>query len=111
MTVRETSEPHLEEGCGQSLTPREDAPEDREEQLLAQLNLQADSLLTPEQWQQLTQLITFHADVFALNLSELGTTTIVAHTIRQPVRKTPFAMRMKIDEMLTQGVIEPSKSS
>ena len=54
--------------------------------------------------------------------SELGRTSLVKHVIntgdhplvRQPVRHTPFALRNKVDEMvqemLTQGVIQPSQS-
>ena len=63
-----------------------------------------------------------YADVFALDSSELGSTDIVTHTIdtadhppiHQQARRTPFALRDQIDEivrgMLEQGVIEPSQS-
>ena len=63
-----------------------------------------------------------YSDVFALDSSELGTTDVVAHSIvtrdhrpsRQPVKRTPFALREKVDtlvrEMLEQKVIEPSES-
>ena len=103
-----------------SLTVRNDLV-GREEQLLDQLSLQVDHL-HPEQQQQLRDLIISYSDVFALNASELGTTTLVTHTIdtgdsrpvKQPVRRTPFALRSKVDElvqdMLYQGVVEPSKS-
>lgn len=64
-----------------------------------------------------------YSNVFALDASELGTTDIVKHTvdisdhspIKQPLRKTPFAFRAKMDEpvqeMLSQGAIEQSKST
>ena len=61
-------------------------------------------------------------DVFALDSSELGTTELVTHSIdtgqhhpiKQPLRRIPFALRSKVeelvDEMLRQGVVEPSAS-
>ena len=94
---------------------------DREANLLEQLNIQVEHL-TAEQKPQLTKLITEYMDVFALNSQELGRTSLVKHVIntgdhppvRQPVRRTPFALRNKVDEMvqemLTQGVIQPSQS-
>ena len=75
-----------------------------------------------DQQQQLQELLVSFADVFALDSSELGITTIIEHSIntgdqppiRQPVRRMPFALRSKVDElvsdMLSQGVIEPSTS-
>ena len=67
-------------------------------------------------------MVTQYADVFALDSSELGTTDVVEHHIhtgdsppvRQAVRRTPFALREKIEEMVAemeeQGVIVSSKS-
>ena len=92
----------------------------RETELFEQLNLQLEHL-SAEQKFQLTQLITGYTDVFALNSQELGTTSLVKHVIntdhppiRQPVHRMPFAFRNKVDnmvqEMLTQDVIQPSKS-
>ena len=92
----------------------------RETELLEQLDLQLEHLST-EQKLQLTKLITGYTDVFALNSQELGTTSLVKHVIktdhppiRQPVRRMPFALRNKVDnmvqEMLTQDVIQPSQS-
>ena len=61
-------------------------------------------------------------DAFALDSSELGSTDLVTHTIDtanhppipQQARRTPFALRDQIDEMVQkmvmQGVIEPSQS-
>ena len=94
---------------------------DREACLLQQLNLQVEHL-SAEQKLQLSKLITRYADVFALNSQELGTTSLVKHVIntrdhppvKQPVRRTPFALRNKVDEMvqemLAQDVIQPSQS-
>ena len=90
-------------------------------ELLQQLNLKIDHLSSEEQ-KQLKDLICDYLDVFALDASELGTTDIVKHTInmgdhppiKQPLRRTPFALRTKVDElvqeMLSQGVIEQSRS-
>ena len=72
--------------------------------------------------QQLRALVLEYADVFALDTTELGSTKIVQHSIetgdnhpcRQPVRRIPFALREKVDQMvadmLKQGVIRESKS-
>lgn len=61
--------------------------------------------------------------LFALDKSELGSTNIITHSIdtgdhpsiRQPVRRTPFALHQRVDdlvqEMFNQGVIQPSQSS
>ena len=93
----------------------------RHDALLQQLDLKIDHLSAKEQ-QLLTDLILAYSDVFALDASELGTTTVVNHTIdtgdhhpiKQPLRRTPFALREKVDElvqgMLLQGVIQQSKS-
>ena len=90
-------------------------------QLLSQLDLQVGHLVQAQQ-QQLEELLVSFADAFALDPSELGTTKLVKHIIdtggqppvRQPVRRTPFALRSKVDEMvqemMEQGVVEPSTS-
>ena len=102
----------------QRLGPPKD---ERTRRLLQQLTLQIEHL-DPAQKSQLTGLITSFSDVFALDASELGTTTLVTHVIntgdqgpiRQPVRRMPFALRSEVDQMvgdmLDQGVIEPSSS-
>ena len=63
-----------------------------------------------------------YADVFALDATELGMTTLAQHAIktcdhtpiRQPVRRMPFSLRDQVDElvgeMLSQGVVVPSAS-
>ena len=94
---------------------------ERGEQLMEQLKPQL-AHLTEEQRLQLEALLTNFADVFALDPSELGSTGLVKHSIdtgdhapiRQPLRRTPFALRGKVNEMVremvAQGVVEPSKS-
>ena len=63
-----------------------------------------------------------NGDIFALNPSELGASTMVQHTIdtgnNEPIRQQAywilFALRAKVDnmttEMLGQGIIRPSLS-
>lgn len=128
--VTEVSEPELEpsdsavppadeeEGAVYTLSGLE---EGRGARLLGQLGMKVDHL-TPEQQLELTELVASYSDVFALDPSELGTTDATTHIIdtgdhrpiRQPVRRTPFALRSKVDElvkeMLEQGVVVPSKS-
>ena len=94
---------------------------DRKTLLLQQLDLDLDHL-APDEQKRLENLIRTYADVFALDPGELGTTDVVKHTIntgdhppiKQPLRRTPFALRSKVDklvqEMLSQGVIEQSRS-
>ena len=80
---------------------------DRREQLLSQLDLEVGHL-EPAQEQKLTQLLFSYEDLFALDSNELGTTKVVAHRIntsdhppvRQPVRRTPFALRKRVEEMV-----------
>ena len=82
----------------------------------------SESNLTVEQLVMLKSLVAEYSDVFALDMSELGLTDLVSHTIstgdsppiRQPVRRTPFALREKMEElirnMMAQGVIQHSSS-
>ena len=82
----------------------------------------SESNLTVEQLVMLKSLVAEYSDVFALDMSELGLTDLVSHTIstgdsppiRQPVRRTPFALREKmvklIQNMMAQGVIQHSSS-
>ena len=105
--------------CG--LTPTQDLAPARGDLLLKQLGPKLDHL-SPEEQQQLRSLILTYADTFAVDAGELGTTNVVKHSIntgdhppiKQPLRRTPFALRAKVDElvrdMLSQGVIEPSQS-
>ena len=94
-----------EEGLVHSLTAEEPPGKSRGTLLLAQLNLQVGHL-TPEQQQQLSEFQISFGDVFALNPGELGTTQMVTHTIntgehapiRQPVRRTLFALQAKVEE-------------
>ena len=96
-------------------------PAARNNALLQKLDMKIDHL-TPEEQKPLTDLILTYSNVFALDATELGTTDVVSHTIntgdhtplKQPLRRTPFALREKVDElvreMLSQGVIQQSKS-
>ena len=82
----------------------------------------SESDLTVDQLVSLKTLIAEYSDVFALDMSELGLTDLVSHTIntgdnppiRQPVRRTPFALHEKMEEliqnMMVQGVIQHSSS-
>ena len=110
-----------EEGSVGSLSHEDELFTERTARLLEQLEMRVDHL-TSEQQEQLKNVIVQHADVFALDSSELGTTGVTTHSIntgdhypiRQPLRRTPFALRSKVDEMvqemLEQGVVVPSKS-
>ena len=98
-----------------------EADVDRMTQLLKKLNWDS-PVLTVEQKHQLKELLLQNGDLFALDPSELGVTNVVQHTIntgnstpiRQQARRIPFALRSKVDsmteEMLEQGVIQPSQS-
>ena len=93
----------------------------RAEKLLDQLQLQLDHL-GEEDRAKLVSILRGYTDVFALTSSELGTTSITEHSIdtgdhppiRQPLRRMPFSLRPQVDkmvqEMLDQGVIQPSSS-
>ena len=90
-------------------------------EILSQVNMDLAHLSVEEQ-QTLKSLLASYVDVFAFDNSELGTTQLVTHSIdtgdhrpiKQPLRRTPFALRTKVDqlieEMLDQQVIEPSES-
>ena len=94
---------------------------DRVDELLGQLELHLEYLTHPQQG-DLIDLNSSYADTFALDPSELGKTHLVTHSInseehqaiRQPIRRIPFALRKKVDEMiqemLQQDVIKPSQS-
>ena len=78
--------------------------------------------LPVEQAQQIEDLVLDYADVVALDQSELGATDLVSHSIdtgdshpiKQPARRTPFALRQTVEEMVDKmlelGVVEPSHS-
>ena len=93
----------------------------RVQSLLELLHLES-SVLSIQELKCLQDFLIQHEDVFVLNSSELGSTDIVTHSIdtgdqppiRQPVRRTSFALRSKVDEMvkemMEQGVVQPSHS-
>ena len=80
------------------------------------------SNLSSEQVTLLMNLVEEYSDIFALDATELGSTNLVTHSIdtgdsppiRQLVRRVPFALHMKIEqliqEMMDQGVIQHSSS-
>ena len=94
---------------------------ERADQVLQLLGLEQGAL-TNEQLQQLKQLVCQNVDVFALNESESGYTTVVEHhvdtgdhaPIKQPFRRVPFVHRDVIagivKSMEQQGVIRPCTS-
>ena len=93
----------------------------RQQELVDSLNLQT-TKLSPEQLEELKEMIKKNSDVFAVDPSELGSTDLVTHHIdtgeHQPVRqlprRMPYSLRSKatqlVQEMLEQGVITPSAS-
>ena len=93
----------------------------RTQRLLEDLQPQSD-IISPDEEQKLQAFLSEHSHLFALDRSELGATSVVTHSIdtgghppiRQAVRRTPFALRQHVDEMvqemLDQGVIQPSQS-
>ena len=110
-----------------SLAVREPSQEEAEKnqeriaKLFTQIGSDFSQLVKGDQ-ESLHTLLSSYSDVFALDSSELGTTKLVTHSIntgqhlpvKQPLRRTPFALRNKVeelvDDMLKQGVIEPSAS-
>lgn len=89
--------------------------------LLSTLNLRI-THLTDSECSKLLDTLKKNIDVFALDPSELRTTSLVSHDIdtgqsppiRQGLRRIPFALRKRVDEMihdmLKQGVITGSRS-
>ena len=94
-----------------------DAAEEQS-QLLGQLNLKLEHLSSEER-SGLEDTIQSYRHTFAVESSELGSTTCAEHTIdtgplRQPARRMLFTLREEVDkliqEMLSQQVIIPSAS-
>ena len=93
----------------------------RTQRLLEDLQPQSDTL-SPDEEQKLQAFLLEHSHLFALDRSQLGATSVVTHSIdtgghpsiRQALRRTPFALLQHVDEtvqeMLDQGVIQPSQS-
>ena len=125
-TVNASLPPHgvtNESACAKVIVngPGYHEPE-RPPRLLGKLDLsQCDC--NPEQLEDLKVLLSQHADVFALDPSELGCYGMVRHTIdtgdmpplkQQPYR-TPVVKREKvaqlIREMQEQGIVQPSSSA
>ena len=92
--------------------------------LKAELKLDQQTLVSEaNEAEQLEKLLLNSVDVFALDDSELGRTSLVQHAIdtgdhppiKQQPRRTPFIQRKKIskliDEMQHRGVVQPSASA
>ena len=111
----------------QADTELEVTPSQRLQQLLQQTGLDPKfaskpPTLSKAQASQLRELLIEYQYLFALDSSELGCTDLVTHSIdtgnkspvRQPVRRIPFALRdtvhQMIQDMLEQGVVQPSHS-
>ena len=85
----------------------ESGSEGRIKRLLEQLDLGSGHLTAPQEEQLVTLLRSF-VDVFALDSSELGSTSLIHHSIdtgdhppiRQPVRRMPFALRPQVDQLV-----------
>ena len=109
------------DGVVQLLAAEESSPTSRTDELLGKLEIDIDHL-TPRELEDLKALLVLYSDVFALTPAELGTTDVVTHSIdtvdhrpvTQQVRRTPFALREKVDllvkEMMEQKVVEPYSS-
>ena len=94
---------------------------DRFAQLCRALRLD-ETGLTLSQRDRLASVLKTYSDVFALNDEELGTTSVVEHSIdtgdaepvRQYARRVPYAMRDKltelVEDMTRRGVIKPTRS-
>ena len=99
----------------------EEANADRKEQVLKAVKVNSSGLLSG-QLVQMQDLLREYDDIFSLHPSDLGTTDQITHSIntgdhepiRQPPRRLPFSLRSKtnelVQEMLKQGVIQPSRS-
>ena len=93
----------------------------RTEKLKAEFQLDK-AAISPEQHSTLENFLLNHADIFALDNSELGCTEVVKHRIDtgesppiyQSARRIPFALRGLVDEMvedmLHQNIIQTSHS-
>ena len=96
--------------------------ESRRQRLKPVLNVPKDGL-DESQKQQLTQFLLKSEDVFSLDDSDLGHTSLVYHSvdtgdhtpIKQPPRRIPFSQRelvsKMIEEMQQKGVVQPSTSA
>ena len=81
-----------------------------------------DNNITVDQEKQIRDLIDEYKDVFANDLSEIGSTHVVEHKIQltenTPIKSKPYKVSPKerqiigdqIEEMLEQGIIRPSQS-
>ena len=114
------NESQEEQGDLVSAVMQSDFTKERMQQLKDGWQVEERSLVG-EEMKCLKSLVCEYADMFALDSSELGSTDLVTHTIdtgdspiKQSARRTPFALRQVMEEMvekmLEQGVVEPSHS-
>ena len=94
---------------------------ERFQQLLQSLELPVDKL-SPVELEKLKELLAESTDLYALDDSELGCTTLIRHAIhtenhtpiKQRPYRTPVIYREKIEHMVSQmqaqGIVRPSKS-
>jgi hypothetical protein len=107
----------MEDTCTETLS------EEAIKQIISELGIDlSNSDLTPKQCDELQKFIASNRDVFAKDLTELGTTNVHfheidtgdAHPVRQRFYRTSPKMKQEIDrqikEMLEAKVIEPSTS-
>ena len=111
--------PHVDSRCA-TVQALVNSPE-RLQKLLKALDLPVDKL-NPVELKKLKEVLAESTDVFALDDSELGCTSLVQHSIdtgdhhpvkQQPYR-TPVVYREKIESMVSdmrkQGIVKPSNS-
>ena len=107
-------------GTGNTKLPRNQ--QEKLDRVMAQLHIEK-KLLTPKQYERIKNLIRDKLPAFATQPSEMGATDIIEHDIEvdpkekpiaQKNRRLPFAVKeeitKKIQELLEQGIIQPSDS-
>lgn len=122
--LREITSEESKVSTSQALIAQKEGPHvdsGRQARLLETLNT-AQLELSEGEMGQLKQLVTEYENIFAMDNSELGVATGVAHSIntgeqpptRQPPRRIPFVLRTRVEEivkdMLDQGVVQSSTS-
>ena len=110
--VQEAKIPDEAEGESSSVVAAVMPEEARLQRLRESLSLDEANLTAEERKQletkQLETLVMEFADVFAVDSSELGSTDLVTHSIntgesppiKQPARRTPFALRRTVEELV-----------
>ena len=100
----------------------EEEMERKRDEIVDGLDIDENNTLTPEQTEQLHQLLRRHKDFFATSDMDIGLYQDVKHIIdlagdtplKQRHRRIPPNMvkevRKHLDQLLARGIIEPSKS-